>query len=131
MKRRLVEDLMSRTVISLTEGDFVQIAKLDMDIAAIRHLPVVDAHQRVVGIVALSDLLQAFARREGRRIPVAEVMTRDVVTVDRRTPAHEAARTMIERKIGALPVVGERDRLEGMLTETDFLRVAEEALQGH
>jgi CBS-domain-containing membrane protein len=130
MKRKLVEDLMSRSVIALREKEIVQIAKLDMDIAAIRHLPVVDDHQRVVGIVASSDLLQALARREGRPIPVTEVMTRDVRTVHRRMPAHEAVRIMLDHKIGSLPVLGDRERLEGMLTETDFLRVAEEALRG-
>ena len=130
MKRKRVEDLMSRAVISLKERDIMQIAKLDMDIAGIRHIPVVDEQQRVVGIVSSSDLLQAFARHERRAIPVSEIMQRQVVTVHRKLPAHEAARIMRERKIGALPVLGDRDRLEGVVTATDFLRVAEQALQG-
>jgi CBS domain-containing protein len=129
MKHKRVEDLMSRSVISLKETDTIQIAKLDMDIANIRHLPVVDAEQHVVGIVALGDVLLALGRHERRAIPVTEVMRRDVVTIHRRGLAHEAARTMLDRKIGALPVLGARDRLEGMITASDFLRIAEQALQ--
>jgi CBS domain-containing protein len=129
MKHKRVEDLMSRSVISLKETDTIQIAKLDMDIANIRHLPVVDAQQHVVGIVALADVLLALGRHERRAIPVTEVMRRDVVTIHRRGLAHEAARTMLDRKIGALPVLGDRERLEGMITASDFLRIAEQALQ--
>ena len=121
MKHKRVEDLMSRSVISLKETDTIQIAKLDMDIANIRHLPVVDAQQHVVGIVALADVLLALGRHERRAIPVTEVMRRDVVTIHRRGLAHEAARTMLDRKIGALPVLGDRERLEGMITASDFL----------
>jgi CBS domain-containing protein len=125
-----VEDLMSRTVISLRPNDLIDIAKLDMDLAEIRHLPVIDEHQHVVGMVAASDVRRAIARRNGRAIVVSEVMTHPVVTIHRKSPAYDAVCVMLEQKIGALPVLGGQERLEGMLTETDFLRVAAEHLQG-
>lgn len=127
MKR--VEDLMSRVVITLKEHDTINVAKLEMDIAAIRHLPVVDGERRVVGLVSLFDLLQAFGRHTGRPIPVADVMIREVRTVRAKTPAHEAARRLLDHKIGSLPVLDADDRIVGMITETDFLRVAEDALE--
>jgi CBS domain-containing protein len=127
MKR--VEDLMSRAVISLKPTDTIDVAKLDMDIAAIRHVPVVDAHNRVVGIVALADVLAAFTRAPDRPVPIANVMQTEVVTIHRKMPAYDAVRTMLERKIGALPVLGDREEIVGILTETDLLRVAEEALR--
>ena len=123
-----VEDLMSRVVISMKPTDTVDIAKLDMDLAAIRHLPVVDAGRRLVGIVAVCDILAALARDAGP-VRVDSIMKREVFTIHRKAAAHDAVRTMLDQKIGALPVLGERDELVGMLTETDFLQVAEQALR--
>ena len=61
---------------------------------------------------------------------VREHVGRAVVRVGRKTEAHEAARMMIEAKIGALPVVGDRGEVVGIVTETDFLEIAERALLG-
>ena len=124
-----VEDLMSRMVISMKPSDEVTIAKREMEVAAIRHLPVVDEHNRIVGILAMSDVLIALARRETEPVRVAEIMRREVVSTHRKTPAHEAARILRDHRIGSLPVVDDRGAVVGMLTETDFLQVAEEALK--
>ncbi len=48
-------------------------------------------------------------------------MTEDVVTVGPETPIHDAARLLLERKIGALPVM-EGGRLVGILSSSDVLR---------
>lgn len=130
MKTIRVEDLMSRTVISLHASDLVDIAALDMDLAEIRRLPVVDVQEHVVGMVAASDVRCALVRRNGAPVPVSEVMTRPVVTIHRKGLALDAVRAMLEHKVGALPVLGASERLEGILTETDLLRVAAEHLQG-
>jgi CBS domain-containing protein len=99
----------------------------------IRHLPVVeDGH--VVGILSQRDLFQgALARALGygsvgrarmlKSIPVKEVMSEPVVTVEADTPVREAARLMVSRKIGCLPVL-ERGRLVGLVTESDVVRHA-------
>jgi len=55
------------------------------------------------------------------RLTVAEVMTKSVIVIDPERDAREAARIMIDHKIGALPVM-EGDRLVGIVTETDLLR---------
>ena len=129
MKHLRVEDLMSRVVISLRPDDTMSIAKLEMDIARIRHLPVVDDRNRPVGVLSMSDVSRWFAKSEGKSFRVGDAMTKEVSTVDRHAPAHEAARKMMEDRIGSLPVVDD-GRLVGMLTETDFLHIAERALRG-
>mgnify|MGYP003466146875 CR=1 FL=1 len=53
---------------------------------------------------------------------VAELMTTDVVTVGPDETLGEAARLMLEREVGSLPVVAD-GRLVGILTETDMLRL--------
>jgi acetoin utilization protein AcuB len=56
------------------------------------------------------------------RLKVEKVMTRKVITVTEDTPVEEAARIMVEKKIGGLPVMREKV-LVGIITETDIFKV--------
>jgi CBS domain-containing protein len=125
-----IEELMTTGVIALKEGDTVGQADEQMSAADIRHLPVVDAHHHVVGIVSNRDLVRALATSKGKQVRITEVMTREVLTVRGETPAYRAAELMIDRKIGSLPVVGDDGVMIGIVTETDFLAVAHKALHG-
>jgi CBS domain-containing protein len=124
-----VGDLMTTAVISLQEGATIRRADADMRLAEIRHLPVVDSGGHVVGVVSDRDLLRALSRR-GTAVAVAKVMTRHVRTVSPGTPARRAAEIMLAQKIGCLPVVGDEQELVGIVTETDFLRLAVQLLGG-
>jgi CBS domain-containing protein len=53
-----------------------------------------------------------------------------VRTVAPGTSAAEAASLMVEHKISCLPVVGDDQQIVGIITETDFVRIAEQALLG-
>jgi acetoin utilization protein AcuB len=119
------------------EAHLSEAAKL-MRAQKIRHLPVVDGAGRLVGIVTARDLRQALfapaVHDEHTDVPtllealsVADVMTRGVMSIRPATSIRDAARLMYERKLGALPVV-ERERLVGILTETDVLRAFQELL---
>jgi len=55
------------------------------------------------------------------RMTVDSVMSKDVVTTESDREAWEAAQVLLDRKIGALPVV-DRGQLVGIITETDLLR---------
>jgi acetoin utilization protein AcuB len=55
------------------------------------------------------------------RLRVGEVMTKAVLTIGPDREISEAARTMVDHKIGALPVV-DGTRLVGIVTETDFVQ---------
>jgi acetoin utilization protein AcuB len=55
------------------------------------------------------------------RLTVGKVMSKTLITVGPEKEAHDAARLMLEHKIGAVPVV-EGERLLGIITETDVLR---------
>jgi acetoin utilization protein AcuB len=56
------------------------------------------------------------------KLTVRDVMTRAVVLVDPKRSAAEAAQIMLTHKISALPVT-EGERLVGIITESDFVRV--------
>lgn len=104
----------------------------------VRRLPVVDKRGNLIGIVSEKDLLYASPSPATSlsvyelnyllsRITVADVMTRDVVTVTEFTPVEEAACIMADSKIGGLPVVRD-DRLVGIITETDIFKAFIELL---
>lgn len=56
---------------------------------------------------------------------VAELMTRQVVAIDQNTSVVQAIRLMTQHRISGLPVVGQNERVVGILTEGDFLRRVE------
>jgi acetoin utilization protein AcuB len=126
-----VRDWMTRRVVSIRPDARLGEAAALMRTRKIRHLPVVERGGRLVGVVTARDLRQALfapSVRDGLEnlrvvldsLAVRDVMTRGVISVRAATSIREAARLMHERKVGALPVV-ERDRLVGLLTESDIL----------
>jgi CBS domain-containing protein len=129
-KTPTVEDYMSTAVLTLKETDALSAAQIEMQLAEIRHLPVVDKKNHVVGVVSDRDILRNLTKINGKPLPVAQIMSRRVRTVKEATPAHEAASLMLELKIGCLPVVGEEEQIVGIITESDFLKIAEQALLG-
>jgi CBS domain-containing protein len=124
-----VEDLMATNVMTLSSKDTIGHADAEMKLGDVRHLPVVDEKGHLVGIVSNRDVFRALGRTaRGKNIPVWEIMKREVLSVRPQTPARAAVQLMLEKKIGALPVVGDGEQLVGIVTETDFLAIADEAL---
>lgn len=104
----------------------------------VRRLPVLDRHDRLVGIVAEKDLLYASPSPATSlsvyeinyllaKLEVKEIMTREVITIDEGCPIEEAARIMADHQIGGLPVMRD-DELVGIITETDLFKVFLEML---
>lgn len=52
---------------------------------------------------------------------VADVMSRDPISVRQETPLQEAIKIMAERRISGLPVVDQAGKLVGVLSETDLM----------
>jgi CBS domain-containing protein len=88
----------------------------------IRHVLVVEG-EVLVGIASNRDVRGRTLEHPPEvspRSPIAKVMTESPVTVSVETPLTEAARAMLDRKIGALPVTDDL-RLVGILTKADAL----------
>ncbi|MGW7456276.1 CBS domain-containing protein [Streptomyces sp. NPDC054797] len=128
MKHIKVAHLMTDEVVSVVPStSFKDVAKL---LAAhdITGLPVVDEEERVVGVVSETDLLARQAdggRSSDRRgeLTAADVMSCPAVCVHADETAPNAARLMTRRSVERLPVVDEEDRLVGIVTRRDLLRV--------
>lgn len=127
----LVRDVMTADAIAVPPETSIVEARRLMDESRIRHLLVTRAGE-LVGIVTDRDVRLAMPSNATSlsawelsylldKLPVGEVMTRTVITVGPERTAVEAARLMLDHKIGALPVIDEGRRV-GILTETDVLR---------
>ena len=102
--------------------------------ARIRRLPVVDADDRIIGLVTRNMLEQFLAKAPSpgvmkRQHSIEQVMVSPALTVSPDYPLEEAARLMVTHKIGSLPVVDD-GQLIGIITETDIFKQFVEVLGG-
>jgi acetoin utilization protein AcuB len=117
-----VSDYMSTTVITIEPETEFHLAFDLMRHRNIHHLPVVRAG-RIEGIVGERDLLVAGANFGPAEVPVHEIMKSPVICISDRAPLSSAARMLVEKRIGGLPVVNARKELVGIITETDIFKV--------
>lgn len=133
---KTVRDIMTTEVTTLGRNDSLQLARDIMTLGRVRHFPVVDENGKVVGVVSQRDLYKAslgsvmkYGEKAQRAflesIAVKEVMSEPPVTVPPHASVQEAARLMMEKKIGCLPVL-EGAKLVGIVTETDMLKLLAE-----
>ena len=87
----------------------------------VRHVPVCKG-EKLVGLVTQKDLLVNAQNTALLTLPVAEIMVFNVSTITTNTTPEEAAQVMLSDKISCLPVV-EDDKLLGIITESDFLKL--------
>jgi acetoin utilization protein AcuB len=118
----IVVERMTRNPVTITGEGTVAQALAIVEKRKLRHLPVVDELDVLVGIVSEKDLLRA-----GGEERISEVMTAEVITVTEYTALEEAARIMVDHKISSLPVM-RNGRLVGIITETDLFKVFLELL---
>src|SRR5659263_29716 len=136
----LVRDYMTHDLVTVEPESRLSDALKTMRTHNIHRLPVVEDNL-LIGIVSEKDLLYALpsadrpiswveASAQAAALPVRQVMQHDLVTVSPDCPIELAAATMIDHKIGALPVVSppELRTLLGIITETDIFRLFVEML---
>ena len=132
-----VRDIMTTKVFTIGADKKAFVANEIMEWAHIRHIPVVDASNRVVGIISHRDVLRAslsalstqFAEAERRQhlsgAPALAIMHHPARTIDPDASVQQAAGVMRQFKFGCLPVVKD-DRLVGIVTEYDILQLVEQ-----
>lgn len=118
--------IMARDVIVLAAADKVDLAWRVLLENRIHQAPVLDAGQRLVGIVSERDLLTTLNVEKGMvrdvlaRL-VGDVMTSPVVSADPETDIRRIARIMLERDVDGVPIVDERQVLVGFVSRSDIL----------
>jgi acetoin utilization protein AcuB len=138
----LVSMWMTRNVIVIPPTTPIAEAAGEMGRRRVRRLVVGDAGARgprLLGIVSARDVARAYppdvnplsavADERGPREPVSTIMARQVKTIAPDAPLEDAARMLVEHKIGAIPVVDD-GRVVGIITESDIFRAFVEAIGG-
>ena len=118
-----VREAMTPRPVVVTPETTIEAATSLMRRRRFRHLPVV-ADDALVGVVSERDLHALESPDDDlvrRQRPVHSIMTPNVVTIGPDDPVEQAARLLLENKIGCLPVV-EDGALVGIITESDIFR---------
>jgi acetoin utilization protein AcuB len=122
-----VDQLMTRDPATLSSRATLEDALALSRGASFRHLPVVE-ERRLVGIVSDRDLKRALGTRRPAGTPIAELMTREVVSLGAQASLRRAAELMDERHVSGIPIVAD-EGLVGILTMTDLLTHCMETLR--
>jgi CBS domain-containing protein len=126
-----VSDLMTKDVITLNRNDSLTTADDVMRLGRIRHLLVVHDDGALAGVLSQRDLfLGGLLRALGygshakaqalSTMVVKEAMVNEPFTTTPNTPLEDAARVMLDNKIGCLPVI-DKGKIVGIITESDFV----------
>ncbi len=109
------EDIMTTTIITVTENQTRQHAARLLSQHRISGLPVVNVHHAVVGVVTEYDVIS----KKGQT--VSEIMTRGVISVTPETDVEEVSHILIHERIKRLPVL-DQGRLVGIVSRADLVR---------
>jgi acetoin utilization protein AcuB len=104
----------------------------------IRHLPILDEENNLVGLITLRALMNAVPADLTQfspfvvnyvlaKLKARNIMVKDVITISEDTPFEEAARIMADKKIGCLPVM-QGDELVGIISDNDLFNIMVELL---
>ncbi len=129
-----IDRSMTRKVITITRDTGILEAKELMAENGIRHLPVVDEENRLIGIVTDRDVRSALPsilmddydstdeRKRLSRITAKEIMSANPVTVSPTYTLQDALLLMQKSRVGAFPVVDADGKLEGIISIRDLMR---------
>lgn len=135
----IVKDVMKKNVISVEPETTVTEAKELMNKNNISKLPVIKGG-KLAGIITKNDLLQAGPSLATTldmyeisyllsKLNVKKIMTAEVVTASPDDVVEDAARVMVEKQIGCLPVV-KNGVVVGIITENDLFRLFTDMFSG-
>ena len=129
-----VKELMGPELYTLKPTNTVHQARELMLNRHIRHIPIIDESGKFVGLLTRRDVLAASVsvladidnqvRDElEATIPIGKIMVTDIVIAYESTSLLEAAKFLLQRDYGCLPIFKDK-QLTGILTETDFVKLA-------
>lgn len=136
---KFVREIMTSDVTTLEHDAKLLDAALLMRSSGFRHLPVVK-EGRLVGVLSDRDVQRAspsmfskISPEEYNQLfettPIVKVMARDPTAVSPDTTVQEVVQLMFEHKFGSVPVVDGEQRLVGIVTTTDLLRILNDLLR--
>lgn len=127
-----VDQFMTTDLFTVQEDESIDLVANLMDWKKIRHVPVENSKNELVGLVSYRSLLHLMARGWGEsdrvKLSVSDIMKRNVITIPPDTSTLEAIRLMRHNRISCLPVIKD-NRLVGVVTERDFMNITHVLLE--
>lgn len=133
MKDVCLKEIMASPVVTVRAGDSFSKVAEKLRAKGIRHLPVLDDHGRVVGLITQRDLYRTLSPRIAEDgfcydpamldgFILRRVMTPDPHTLGPEDSVAQAVGVMAMHKYGCIPVVDAEKKIVGIVTETDILK---------
>jgi magnesium transporter len=107
---RMMEPVIATFAPETSIGEAIEALRELVKNAFITYAYVIDAQERLLGIVTMRDLL--FSRRDQ---PLGEVMLKNVFALNAAAPLAEAMKQVLDRHYPAYPVIDAEDRLRGLV----------------
>ena len=130
-----VSNFMTQKVLKAHPDDGVRHTFFRMREDDVRHFPVVDSDNKLVGIISDRDLRRPEWIDEAPDIShiynlddeltVKDLMSKNLVVARTYESLHKVTKVLIEHRFGALPVLNKEDELVGLLSATDLLQALE------
>lgn len=133
----IVEQIMEKEVYTLTPKDTLNDALKLMREKNIRHIPIVDEEENIVGLITSHDVKNALPsclKEENNSAiydtPIEQFMVKDIIVGHPLDFVEDVALTFYESKISCLPIVS-GGKLVGIVTTTDLLTAYIELTGAH
>ncbi len=134
MKDQYIQDYMTTHPMIIHEDATLPDAHAMMKEHHVRRLPVVDADGKLVGIISQTDVREAEPSDATTlsiyelnyllaKLTVKKIMSKNIITLKPTSTIAEAAKIMLEKKIGGIPIVDDNHKVVGILTESDIFRL--------
>lgn len=126
-----VEQFMTTDIFTVGADETIELVLNVMTWRRIRHIPVEDENNRLIGLVnyrSLLDLLRNGFDQQRAALPVSSIMQREMPTIAPMTTTLDALHLMRKTGETCLPVVHE-GRLVGIITQNDFMKIAAHLLE--
>ncbi|MEH8020423.1 MULTISPECIES: HPP family protein [Rheinheimera] len=141
MAFKTVAQLMTADPLCVTRNASLKDAHDLMRSKNIRHIPVIDDKGELVGMltqkIMIAKVMGLMAQygataleRKEKQILIADIMATDFAAVAPQQSLKDVADFFVSNRHGCMPVVDEANKLKGILTSSDFVRLAADLL-GH
>jgi len=124
---RTVGQIMTTKLYTVNEEDLVDLGPNIMKWQKIRHVLVENEEGELVGLLTMGRLAKYYSEKEvlqEQAVPIKEIMNKDVMTINAKALTLDAIEIMEKNQIGSLPVIDDNNKLVGIVTERDILRIA-------
>ncbi len=127
METIVAKDVMIREIYTIHPENRVALARLRMLRHGVGALPVIDAEEKLLGIITLRDI--DLAGNEASALLIEDLMTTNLLTGSEDTSIAEITAMVLQTGIQRIPIVDGEGKLIGLVTQTTIIRALKRFLE--